>query len=648
MSPDPTLDPNRTALPTPAAGSGSSDASDSTLVRTKVRTPGAGTSAPPGVLHIPGYEITGLIARGGMGAVVAGRDLTLDREVAIKTLLPGADPDRFVTEAKLAARLIHPGVPPVHALGTLPDGGHYLVMKLIHGRTLAKLLEDRPSPAADLPRFVQVFEQIAQAVGFAHSRGVLHRDLKPLNVMVGEFGEVQVMDWGLAKEARTAADAGMVMGTPSYMAPEQARGEAVDTRADVFALGSVLAAVLTGRPAFVGSTDRETIGKAAAADLADVLARLAGCGAEPELVALARRCLAANAADRPADARTVATEVADYRAGVEARLRLAETDRARAETQAAEEAKRRRVVQRAGGGIAAVLVLGIVGTAVGLFEARRQADNAREEAGQKELAREEEARQRGIAEENEKAAVRAQKQESVARLGAERAETRTADVLDVMVSVVTGESLATQKEISAEQKTFLTQVLPYYREFAAARGDDEKTRVRVARAAFRIGMIQSRLGRLKEGAAAFQQTRDELEKLVAEFPAVTEYRRNLAMSHTNLGVLLKDLGRGAGAEEQYRKAVAIQEKLVAAFPNVPAYRQDLAGSHTNLGVLLKDLGRHAEAEEQHRKALTIQEKLVAAFPNVPEYRRHLAMSHTNLGFLLADLGRGAEAEEQYR
>jgi eukaryotic-like serine/threonine-protein kinase len=122
MSPDPTLDPDRTALPTPAPESGESDASDSTQVRTKPRTPGAGTSAPPGALHIPGYEITALIARGGMGAVFAGRDLTLDREVAIKTLLPGAGPDRFVTEAKITARLPHPGVPPVHALGTLPDG----------------------------------------------------------------------------------------------------------------------------------------------------------------------------------------------------------------------------------------------------------------------------------------------------------------------------------------------------------------------------------------------------------------------------------------------------------------------------------------------------------------------------------------------
>src|SRR5262249_19662489 len=130
-------------------------------------------------------------------------------------------------------------------------------MKLIRGRTLAELLKERPSPLHELPQFVQIFEQVAQAVGFAHAQGIIHRDLKPLNVMVGAFGEVQVMDWGLAKdlasrererpeelpedETGTHTAAGALLGTPGYMAPEQALGEVVDARADVFALGAMLA-----------------------------------------------------------------------------------------------------------------------------------------------------------------------------------------------------------------------------------------------------------------------------------------------------------------------------------------------------------------------------------------------------------------------
>src|SRR5262249_20871605 len=192
-------------------------------------------------------RITAEIARGGMGRVYAAHDLTLGREVAIKTLLPSADAERFVTEARITARLPHPAIPPVHALGTLADGTPYLAMKLIRGRTLAELLKERPSPLHELPRFVQIFEQIAQTVGFPHAQGIIHRDLKPLNVMVGAFGEVQVMDWGLAKdvaggererpgelpeaENATHTAAGAVLGTPGYMAPEQARGEVVDARA---------------------------------------------------------------------------------------------------------------------------------------------------------------------------------------------------------------------------------------------------------------------------------------------------------------------------------------------------------------------------------------------------------------------------------
>ena len=133
-------------------------------------------------------------------------------------------------------------------------------MKLVEGRTLAALLKERPNPAHDLPRFLQVFEQICQTTAYAHSRGVLHRDLKPLNVMVGAFGEVQVMDWGLAKvlEGRgvrttrpaqaVRSEAGSVVGTPAYMAPEQACGDAdgLDERSDVFGLGAVLCEILTG------------------------------------------------------------------------------------------------------------------------------------------------------------------------------------------------------------------------------------------------------------------------------------------------------------------------------------------------------------------------------------------------------------------
>ncbi len=150
------------------------------------------------------YAFLDELARGGMGVVYRATDTVLGREVAVKLLSERFGPDsaaarRFVDEARIAGQLQHPGIPAVHDLGTLADGRPFLAMKLVKGSTLEALLKSRVASAAERGRFVAVFEQICQAVGYAHAHQVIHRDLKPSNVMVGSFGEVQVMDWGLAK-----------------------------------------------------------------------------------------------------------------------------------------------------------------------------------------------------------------------------------------------------------------------------------------------------------------------------------------------------------------------------------------------------------------------------------------------------------------
>lgn len=351
------------------------------------------------LLAVPGYRVVREISRGGMGRVLAAHDLVLDRDVALKILLPGAPADRFVRESKITARLPHPGIPPVHALGTLADGSPFLAMKLIAGQTLSAECK-----TADRPRLLQVFTQVCQAVGFAHSRGVIHRDLKPSNVMVGAFGEVQVMDWGLAKdlkdeerriqqeENQDATDpstpvildpssllmtqAGQVMGTPAYMAPEQARAEAVDARADVFGLGGILCAILTGKPPFSGKSSAEALQRAADADLAEAHARLDGCGADAEIVALCRRCLSPSPADRPNDGQAVANAMTAYLSGVQDRLRAAEIAGAQANERARSERRTRRLQLIAASLLLLVLAGGIVGTSVGLVQARRAQQKA--------------------------------------------------------------------------------------------------------------------------------------------------------------------------------------------------------------------------------------------------------------------------------
>ena len=237
------------------------------------------------------YQLIECIARGGMGTVYAARDETLDRRVALKVLdVSVADGDlarRLNREARVLALLEHPGIVPVHDVGTLSDGRVFYTMKFVEGQRLDKFIETVTS----LPDRLRLFLRICDAVAFAHARGVLHRDLKPANVMVGAFGEVLVMDWGLAKilreqsslqsedepeatvvhapqasnspadatQATQATGQGTVLGTPGYMSPEQAGGDIarVNERSDIFSLGAVLR-FLCGNPAAAANRNRKS------------------------------------------------------------------------------------------------------------------------------------------------------------------------------------------------------------------------------------------------------------------------------------------------------------------------------------------------------------------------------------------------------
>ncbi len=245
-------------------------------------------------------------------------------------------------------------------------------MKLVEGRDLEALLQDRPTPTQDLPRFLTIFQQVCQTVAFAHSKQIVHRDLKPLNVMVGAFGEVQVMDWGMAKVLKStgstdqdcayqnsreekesagaivtnrssdltlATESGWVGGTPGYMSPEQARGEGsrVGKPSDVFSLGAMLCQILTGRPPYSGGTRAAQERQAQAAAMEQAFIQLEGCGADAALIALAKACLAADPQLRPADAEEVTRDLTRYLDGVQQKLRAVEVERARAEVKVAEE-----------------------------------------------------------------------------------------------------------------------------------------------------------------------------------------------------------------------------------------------------------------------------------------------------------------------
>ena len=299
------------------------------------------------------YELGEHVAQGGMGAIITATEAATGRIVAMKRMLDGADEEdsaRFLTEAKVTALLEHPNIVPVHELGVDGDGYVFYTMKLVKGETLGDVLarikrgDEATIRRYPLSALLNIFQKVCDAVAFAHSRDVLHRDLKPDNIMIGEYGEVLVMDWGLAKIVERKLPRGregpllgtdppdgprtlpgVVMGTPQYMAPEQAEGNIhqIDQRTDIYALGGILYHMLTLRPPVTAGADTVMIEAAAAGKIRppENLVRrraLPHCpgGRIPEsLSAVAMRALSKSRGGRYPTVQSLQQEIAAYQAG---------------------------------------------------------------------------------------------------------------------------------------------------------------------------------------------------------------------------------------------------------------------------------------------------------------------------------------------
>ncbi len=275
-----------------------------------VGTPGPLQRSDLPVVDPHHYQVSHEHARGGLGRVLAARDRLLDRPVAIKQLLaPGPEASaRFMREAMLTARLQHPAIVPIYEAGRWPDGEPFYTMKLVAGRSLKDAIaaaETLDARLALLPHVITV----AEAIAYAHSHEIVHRDLKPSNVVLGEFGETVVIDWGIAKQLGEA-ELGEVIGTPAYMAPEQARGDAASPQTDVYAIGAILYHLLARQAPYIGDDV-----------IAEVLARPPHPIAEiepaapRELVGIVTRAMARAPADRHASARDLAEDLRRFQAG---------------------------------------------------------------------------------------------------------------------------------------------------------------------------------------------------------------------------------------------------------------------------------------------------------------------------------------------
>jgi serine/threonine protein kinase len=602
------------------------------------------SDAFPGLLIAGKYKLLQQIGEGGMGSVwMADQTEPVKRRVAVKLI--GSERgnsksilSRFEAERQAIALMDHPNIAKLLDAGSTGGergGCPFFVMELVKGVPLTEFCDEHK---LTIPERLNLFMQICSAVQHAHQKGIIHRDLKPTNILVELHDDKpvpKVIDFGLAKamsgqplsEHTLFTGFGTVAGTPLYMAPEQAKFNAIDidTRADIYALGVILYELLTGSTPI----ERGTLKQAALDEVLRLIRE-----SEPQIPS--RRLSTAQskpnlAANRHIELQKLGRFVKGELDWIVMKAMAKERDR-RYETAngLATDIERflnhepvlagppstsyrlRKVVQRNRGQVlaAAMLLLallgGIAGTTVGLIRAERQ------------------------------------------RAKAEQARDQTRQALDAMTSTATGDALTTQKEISADQKKFLTEVLKYYQQFAGEKADDETSRARTAAAAYRVGMIESRLGRKEQAAAAFQMARDGYVTLTADFPATPEYRFEHGRNHKYLGTALADLGKQSEAAEEDRQALAIQERLAADFPSVPEYRDEVGRCHNNLGIRLMGLGKLPEAEVEFRQALISHEKLVGEFPAVPEYRRFVAMSCHNLGALLMNLGRRSDAEQEDR
>lgn len=438
----PTPAPNDpTMLTPPVSGSGHSAPDAQTVAVTP--SSGSGISRPisssagasrtaaapaPGVRRIGDYDLESEIARGGMGIVYKARQLSLNRPVAFKMILSGqfasvADVERFHVEAEAAAGLDHPNIVPIYEVGAF-EGNHFFTMKLIDGRSMAHEMPRLVKAPRD---GVRLLVKVCRAIHYAHQHSILHRDLKPANILLDSQGEPHVTDFGLAK--RTGGDSqltqtGTIVGTPSYMAPEQAAPSKVPltTAADVYSLGAMLYEILTGRPPFRGDSPLDTlmlvINKEAERP------RSINASADRDLETIALKCLEKDPERRYGSAEALAEDLNRWLEGEPILARpIGSAERI------VKWAKRRPAIAALAAGIAAVTVLGIAGVIWQWREAvfqRGQTANALSQVAQEakaaEAARDQEAAQRALA-------VDAQKQEAAARQAADDQKAIAVDAL---------------------------------------------------------------------------------------------------------------------------------------------------------------------------------------------------------------------------
>nr|WP_303652730.1 serine/threonine-protein kinase [Paludisphaera mucosa] len=610
-------------------------------------TPSRTSPAVPREALAARYELLNVHARGGIGRVWKALDRQLQREVALKELQPrNADREdlraRFLLEAEITGKLEHPGIVPVYSLGEDEAGRPYYAMRFVQGDSLSVAIRDfhearKKAEAAggdpaqawgvEFRQLLRRFLGACETLEYAHSKGYIHRDLKPGNIMVGPYGETLVVDWGLAKDVGSGPEPpagpatapegeerpspsgtspGDQLGTPQYMSPEQAMGDLdrIGFPSDVYSLGATLHELLTGESPFHG-VDRHAV----------VVAVLRGPAAPRSIVptippALEAICLKATAfepADRYPSAGALARDVENWLAdepvsaypdGVRGRL--------------ARWVRRHRTLAYAA---AAVLV--------GVSLAATTAAFSIDRAWRSERAA------RGEAEENFNLAQQA--------------------VEDYLTRISQDKLLLIEDSVDMRRlrKDLLQSALQYYEKFVAERRDDPKLRRRLAKAHHNLGVIQTDIAAPQDAVVALEIALQIWDALLESTPADVGLALDRTRTLQRLGKIRKLQDRPAEALGAYYRAIAALEALIARPGTPPARALELADCLSDVAAIQAKQGQVELSLRASTRARRILDELLAADPDRPSYRAALAEVANNQGFAASRKGDHAAAMEAF-
>ena len=605
-------------------------------------------------------------ARGGLGEVFVAEDQELHREVALKEIQAdyAHDPfsrSRFLLEAEITGCLEHPGIVPVYGLGQYSDGRPFYAMRFIRGDSLKeavdRLHKSSPHVAYDSAEFRKLlgrFVDVCNAIEYAHSRGVLHRDLKPGNIMLGKYGETLVVDWGLAKaqgrqdhterggettlRPRSASGSshtqmGEAVGTPAYMSPEQAAGRLGDlgVASDVYSLGATLYYLLTGRAPFNKTDEGDILRKVERGEFPTP--RSLNPGIPKPLEAICLRAMSARPQSRYASPNALADDIERY---------LADEPLAALPDSLADRvnrfARRNRTLVRSAA--AALLVVAVVSTVAALIVNEQRQQNGKLAKDNGELAE----AQSKLADEKSRLAEEMEKQSSRRELNFNRAM----EAVDKMLTRVGEERLASVPEMGPVRKAILEDALKLYDDLLSENGESPELQREIARASQRVAMIDWLLGKPEAAIEAFKRAIVSFTSLDRQQLLKQVDVRDLAICYRSLAMILQETGNYSEAITAFQTATA----TLRPFGKNDSFAEAefVQGSGLFAAALLAD-GQQSEAANVLREAIEIGERNLERNPKEHWgfYSHRTAGRCQQLGELLASqAGQEAEAEQRLK